>query len=222
MLHTDHGMTELRPEHMAIIRALLRGRKLRKFQYGGVVRRPTIGLLGEAGPEAVVPLTRQARSALRTRPRRSGPGTTIGGLIGDQEALGPGYLRQKIRREAQRTAEGQRRRTDVLSRLAGLNPMQQRTAMVESEIEAGRGLSDVLGRADIEGARGYQDFVRDMLKQERQIEAERQAREAEQGSLGGFLGSLAGSFIPGVGQLGGLFRRRRGTPWDIEAQIAGG
>jgi len=94
--------------------------------------------------------------------------------------------------------------------------------MVESEIEAGRGLSDVLGRADIEGARGYQDFVRDMLKQERQIEAERQAREAEQGSLGGFLGSLAGSFIPGVGQLGGLFRRRRGTPWDIEAQIAGG
>jgi len=37
----------------------VRGTPVQTFQYGGVVNQPTIGLLGEAGPEAVVPLRRR-------------------------------------------------------------------------------------------------------------------------------------------------------------------
>ncbi len=33
--------------------------KIIPFQEGGIVTRPTIGLIGEAGPEAVIPLRRE-------------------------------------------------------------------------------------------------------------------------------------------------------------------
>src|SRR5690606_27368283 len=32
------------------------------FADGGIIRRPTVGLVGEAGPEVIIPLTRPARA----------------------------------------------------------------------------------------------------------------------------------------------------------------
>ena len=40
------------------LRPFLRGLGIPGFQHGGIVRRPTFALLGEAGPEAVIPLNR--------------------------------------------------------------------------------------------------------------------------------------------------------------------
>jgi hypothetical protein len=39
-----------------------KGSSVMEWQHGGLVKRPTFGVVGEAGPEAVVPLTRSARS----------------------------------------------------------------------------------------------------------------------------------------------------------------
>lgn len=47
------------------------------FQDGGIVRKPTFGLIGEAGPEAVVPLTRPRRAAqVLDQAGLAGPGIT--------------------------------------------------------------------------------------------------------------------------------------------------
>lgn len=52
---------------------------MRAFAQGGVVRQPTIGLLGENGPEAVVPLSQPSMGAV---PQASNRGTGIGYAYG--------------------------------------------------------------------------------------------------------------------------------------------
>ena len=61
------------------------------FQYGGIITRPTLGLVGEAGPEAVIPLNRMAGAGIG--------GITInvyGDISGNDliEKVGEGILRK--------------------------------------------------------------------------------------------------------------------------------
>jgi len=188
-------------------------RHSRKMQYGGIVRRPTFAMLGENGPEAVVPM---ARGAFSTQRRAGGgvaaptPGGTISGLLaGGQQALSdPRYLSRLTSRRSQRTADALRRRTNVLGRLSGLDPMQQRTAMVDADIAANQGLGEAINASELQGASGYQDFLRQLLMSERQAELEKQRRDEERGGIGGFLGQVAGV---GLGSLaGGLGSRLAG------------
>jgi hypothetical protein len=202
------------PRLQSILATLIGGGQLPRFARGGVVNEPTVGILGEDGPEAVVPLKLPYSgnkeelypyywgSPEGQSKRMLAAGTSAG-------AFRPDFLRRQMRRGALRTAQGGRRRADVLGRLAGLDPMQQRQGMVESEIESSGGVAEALNRADLQGLSGYQDFIRQLLGGERgyqqeltmQQRRERAAREAEERQRGDVFGQLfgtaAGSLIGG-------------------------
>lgn len=200
---------------MESILRLLVSRRVPRFQYGGVVRRPTLGMLGESGPEAVVPLGQKQWRRPRTGAAMA-PGATAG-AAGD-DPLGPEYISRFLRRRAQRTADARRRRAGTLSGLAGFDRMGQRQAMIDADISAGSDLSNELGEADLAGASGFVNYRRQLDRDEREaqrrrqeIEDQRRYEESQRGGIGGFLGEVAGGLIPGVG---GLLKRGGGSRRD--------
>jgi len=141
----------------------------------------------------------------------------IRGLLSNSGgAFTPNYLRDLMRKSAFQRSKNMRRRGDVLSRLAGLDPMQQRQAMIDLDREASSGLSGALNEADIQGGQGWQQFMMGLLRSERGDEQQR-ARDREQreweesqgggigGFLGGALGTGLGAFTGGAGA--GLAKR---------------
>jgi hypothetical protein len=61
---------------------------LRGFAHGGIVTRPTVGLIGEAGPEAVIPLNRAAiRQPLIIQVGDTALATVILEILGDEISL---------------------------------------------------------------------------------------------------------------------------------------
>jgi len=195
----------------SILRLLI-SRKIPRFQFGGIARRPTLAMIGEGGPEAVLPLGNQgdqfegsAFGKLRRRGRRRND-RVAPGLGGEDDPLGPQYISRFLRRRAQRTADARRRRAGTLSSLSGLDRMGQRQAMIDADISAGSDLAGLLGEADIAGAQGFVDYRRQLDRDEREAQRRREEEERRSGSFGGFLGEAAGSLIPGAGR---LFRRGR-------------
>lgn len=129
---------------------------------------------------------------------------------GQQGAFGPSYLRNLLRRSAFRRAGNRRRRGDVLAGLQGLDPMQRRFQALEDERSASGQLAGSLNEADIQGGQGYQQFLQQLLGNERGVESSLfAAREADararknQGGIGGFLGQVAGAALPAAGMFFG-------------------
>lgn len=198
---------------------MLLSRGIQSYAQGGVVDEPTLAMIGDDGPEAVVPLSNTSSNpnvisgqdyynSPNQRRLRESPEGIIKSLLSNRSALGPDYLRGKVRRGALQSAQGGRRRSDVLSRLYGLDPMQQRQAAVDAEIGASSDVSGALNRADLAGAGGYQDFLRRLLTGERgfqqeltlQERREAEARAAEDRNRQDFWGQLIGQ---GAGALFG-------------------
>ena len=127
-----------------------------------------------------------------------------GGLF---SPFGSPRLRALRRRRALAQNEAMRRRAGASSQLYGLDPMQRRQAMVESNIGQNAALSGSLGEADFQEEMGGRDFARGLFGGELDFQRQRQlAKEQAKAQSGGAFGSLLGaalpiaaSFIPGAG-----------------------
>lgn len=137
-----------------------------------------------------------------------------GTLASGGAAFGPDYLRNILRQRILSTGRNQRRRGDILSRLAGLSPMEQRQAMLEMDQQASGETAGALNQADLQGAQGYQDWLQRLLSGERQGEmgtlnqqADQRFQRSMRPSFGGqLLGSAVGigtSLLGGRGGGGG-------------------
>lgn len=228
------GQGGMDPRMVDILHALLqsqpagsRGRRINDmgaipgYAQGGYVDEPTVAMLGEQGPEAVVPVggggwftqVKPRLKEMAAQAQGGGAAGTIKGLLaGGAQTFTPDYLRTALRRKALGTSDAMRRRNAVLSRLSGLDPMQQRQAMIDADIEASGGLAGALNAADLQGLSGYQDFIRQLLGGERgyqfqREEAERQRQWEEEMQGGGFWdmlgnvgGKALGAFTGGYGE----------------------
>lgn len=123
---------------------------------------------------------------------------------GQQGAFGPSYLRNLLRKSAFRRAGNRRSRGSVLAGLQGLDPMQRRFQALEDERSASGQLAGALNEADVQGGSDYQNYLRQLLGNERggemQLFGQREAdARANKGGLGGFLGQVAGAALPAIG-----------------------
>jgi hypothetical protein len=77
------------------------------FASGGIVTQPTLGMVGEAGPEAIIPLSQMGNMG--------GGGVTVnvGNFMGDDMAL------RQFTREVQRILDEENRRTSTASTKTG-------------------------------------------------------------------------------------------------------
>ena len=169
------------------------------FAMGGVVTKPTLAMVGENGPEAITPL-----SGVASQPRQR-----IGAGQADNQGLlnpaGDPRIVALLRRSALANYDANQRSSSVLSRLYGLDPMQQRGAIVNSEIAGRAGLSDTLNRNELTSRMGQRDFLQRLYMQEQeQANQRRIAKEAADAQSSAGWGSLAGGvlgtaahFIPG-------------------------
>lgn len=122
------------------------------------------------------------------------------GQGGKAGALGPDYLRRALRARALQARAGQQRRSQILAHVLGLDPNQQRVAMVNADIQGGHDLTNSLNEADLAGLSSYQNMIRSFIDQGYSSEdAQRAARWAKQqqdsqhGGWGQFLGQAAGA-----------------------------
>ncbi len=200
-----------RDPRLAILRMLI-DHGIKSYATGGIAYEPQLAVVGDSGPEAMVPLGDRFGGAgshwqnLINKVRQRGmsatggaAGTTRGLLAGNKAALGPGYLRERARAGALQTADSMRRRNFNVSRLSGLDPQQQRQAMIDSDISANEGLSGALNAADLQDAGGFQDWLRRVLGQERgyqfQSEESQRQRDWEESQQPSFLGEALGSVV---------------------------
>lgn len=221
---------------LALIEHLLEGGDIPSFASGGIAYGPQLAVVGDnpSGMEMMTPLGAPAgRGAFDMRnpdslggKLRAGIGkqneTMFGGARGQigsllsggqpaNPALGPNYARDALRRRALQTYGNQRRSADVLGKLYGLDPMQQRGALVNAEVGASGSLADAMNGADLEGITNYRDLLQRLLTGERgyqqnDINDLRQAQR-EKDARGSFLGNLAGQ---GVGIASGFIGGGRG------------
>jgi hypothetical protein len=227
------------PRMLRVLMQLMGDEEIPAMAGGGYAEDPTLALIGEAGPEAVVPMgggfagARRAAMARRrpgmpaagagrTDPRHFLDPSTYEAILGGRGddvaggAYGPGYLRNKLRRSALQNAYGGRNRAGILARLSGMSAHGQRRGLLDAEIEGSRGVSQALNEADLQGASGYQDYIRNLLSGERESyggllmqdraneEAARQRRADSRNAALGAAGQLAGA---GVGYLSGRGRK---------------
>jgi len=130
------------------------------------------------------------------------------GEAGFFSPFGSPRLRALRRRRALQLSDAQRRRSSNYGRLAGLDPMATRQAMVDADISANAGTAGALNEAEFQEGQGNLDFQRSLFTGEldfmrnRALERER-AKAASRGGIGQAIGSVAGAFIPGAGALFG-------------------
>lgn len=116
-------------------------------------------------------------------------------------------MRAMRRRQAMRGARNRRRRGEVTSRLAGLDPFQQRAALFDLDRDVSGRTADFLTEADLNESMGNRDYFRDLFGGQLGFERQRQLdREAYDRSkprfgdiLGGIAGQAAGAFMGGLG-----------------------
>ena len=149
------------------------------------------------------------------------------GQAGEQGFLGVNdpRLRDLMRRRILSGGDARRRRAALMAQLAGLDPSQQRSALLDADIEASGQTAGELSDADLQLAMRDQDYARQLLGrsvdydlgiarmgQEEQRDARFQQRENQGGGFGGFIGqaagALTGGFLGGYGSERG--RRRAG------------
>lgn len=166
--------------------------------------RPRAADLGEMFPTQTPDRAKGFGTASAQPAGVPGPGRQISSLLQEgRPALSRDYLRAALRRRAMRRAMGRRRVGQTSSRLFGLDPMQARGAMFQTERDAQSDLSDALGQAELADLSGYQDFIRSLLTGERGREFESSERdkqrkyEQDQNSFDpwSFLGETAGGIL---------------------------
>lgn len=177
---------------------------------GGASRIPSFGSGAFSGlQQAAAPAAAPASDG-----NPNDPFTIIRNLLGEANtahggnALTGDYIRNLLRKSAFQRGKNQRRRGEVLARLAGLDPMQQRQAMVDTDRQASSDLTQGLNEADIQGGMSQRDMLLKLLLGERGIQdtgvrdrfAAGEARAQQGGGFGDFLGSALGA---GVGALTG-------------------
>ncbi len=134
------------------------------------------------------------------------PGRKLAGdLINKGGAMGvfsPYFRRNALRAGALRNADAQRRRMQVFARLQGegLDPGQERAAMMEAENNANAGVAQSLNDAELQGISSYEDYIRSLLGGERSMAEQqrmqdKQAKAAEAAGWGSMAGSLGSAFL---------------------------
>lgn len=124
------------------------------------------------------------------------------------DPMGSPLLREQLRRGVFRTAGNRRRRGEILARLAGLDPNQQRQAMLDVNRDYGREVSGALNEADLRDLQGRQEFFRNLQMQTLPY----QYQERNRPGFGSFLGQLAGLGVGAfTGGLGGAAAGGRGA-----------
>lgn len=112
--------------------------------------------------------------------------------------LGSPVLRARTRANALRTAEAQRRRNSVLSRLMGItDPNQARTLAVSADQQASRGAADAINGADLSQLESGQDFARGLYRSQLDFDRQKQLAKMQQPGLGQQLGGLVGQWAGG-------------------------
>jgi hypothetical protein len=117
------------------------------------------------------------------------------------DPMGSQSIMRLLQQRAIATASNRRRRGEVLGNLVGLDPYQQRVAMLDTERAAGGELSDFLGNARLQQLLGGQEWARGLLGSERGFQqnmalARLQAQIAQQmqgGGAGAILGQILGT-----------------------------
>jgi len=189
------------------------------FAMGGVVTQPTLAMVGENGPEAITPLHGGFGGgpfgAAQSLTQRAGAPATAPGApaaaAGANPLLQPGgdpRIMALLRRHALANYDANQRSSSVLSRLYGLDPMQQRGAIVNSEIGGRQGLADSLNTAALGQATGQENFLQRLYMQQQEQENQRriakeQAKAQSSGGWGSLAGGLAGSFLGPIGTAAG-------------------
>lgn len=131
----------------------------------------------------------------------------VNGLISQgnaQGVFGPNFLRNLVRQAALRNADARRNHMAILGHVLGLDPGQFAAGMTEADTAASGDTANALNSAELQGAGGYQDFIRQLMNYQLQSQdrAHAQAVQNDQGTKGMFgqlIGSLLGGFIPGGG-----------------------
>ena len=121
------------------------------------------------------------------------------------DPMGSPILRAALRRNALRSAENQRRRGSVLSRLLGLNPNEARAQQLQTEDAAGTNAADAINQGDLSFLTGNQDFLRSLFSG--QLSAENQQalarlmatlQDRNRPGIGAAAGDILGKTIPGI------------------------
>lgn len=117
------------------------------------------------------------------------------------DPMGSPAIRAAVRANALRTQRNRLQRGDVLRRLLGLDPQQQRAAQLGLEQQSGSDISNAILGADLGQLEGSQNFLRSLFGQQlagqQQIAAARAAAKAQQaGGIGNFIGQLGGAVVP--------------------------
>lgn len=146
-----------------------------------------------------------------------GANPAAGSIRGNQQLLGRAQeaghfdpfgsprLRALRRRMALRRGDAMRSRTSSYGKLLGLDPMAQRSALVDSDLAANAGTSDFLNQAEFQDQSSAQDFSRGLYggeldfnrQQMLQRQAERAARSGGLGQAAGVIGGrVLNKFLP--------------------------
>lgn len=124
------------------------------------------------------------------------------GQGGKEGVFSPHYMRNAIRRRALTNAESQRNRTDVLSRILGLDPNQRATALTDADIAANQGVSGALNEADMADLQQYMGLIQSLFGSERGGEAnlfqQREQNRFAKSQQPSFLHQLAGGLVGSI------------------------
>lgn len=105
---------------------------------------------------------------------------------------GSPLLMAAVRRGALRTADNQRRRSAILSRLMGLDPNQARVAAVNAEAQGSGDVSNALNSAQYGQLAGNQDWFRNLYMNRLQAADQERLAKMQQPGLGQQFGNLLG------------------------------
>lgn len=172
----------------------------------------------DGAPAGVSRLTSQLRPQADLMALSRGV-VTDASRAGLYDPLGSPVLRARRERAALRRGRSRRQSAMTLARLLGLDPMQMRQVLLDTDRSMADQTSDFLGQADLEEGIAGRDFARGQLGRERDYAenrylAEQARKEREGGGFGSFLGQAAGlgigAFTGGVGDelAGRLFKKR--------------
>lgn len=209
------GMGGVRPEMVAMMAQMFRqamGQGMPHFAQGGIVTQPTVGLLGEAGPEAVVPLGPgsnlygQALQGLKqqgvpqagagsARARAYGFLNSYGNVAGPDPGI-TAMLRQQAIQDAQ--AQARSARLGLMGQTT-VDPSTYGYQSLMSDLQGQKQVADSVNQAQLQQSLAFQQFIRSLLEQQNQSEWSAYMNAQNQP---GVFGSL-----PGVGSVVGALRK---------------
>jgi hypothetical protein len=209
----------------AMVSRLLEALGVQSMAQGGVVTEPTLSLLGEQGPEAVVPLGyRKLRQQVRRSASPYGPGGELdrffrnlvggGDKAGAFDPLGSKALLDLIQRIGTEEGAARSRSTDLGIQAGGadLDPSQFGFLRQMGQLRSQSDTSRALSGARLQSTLGNQKFIQDLAqmlfqalqgKQSQERDIAQRRRESQQQGMGGLLdliGTLGGAAVGAGGK----------------------